>query len=129
MRMDYRKLPMEALDSNIPQGRGMIKWAPFATMPEQFEKVASMIEDQTKIERPILSDDRLEEMNHILKKALHDKRNVRVEYYYDGFRFHTDLKLIQVDTWSMVLIGQSMDKSDEEMLFISFIDMLDVVMI
>lgn len=127
--MDYRKLPMEALDSNIPQGRGMIKWAPFATMPEQFEKVASMIEDQTKIERPILSDDRLEEMNHILKKALHDKRNVRVEYYYDGFRFHTDLKLIQVDTWSMVLIGQSMDKSDEEMLFISFIDMLDVVMI
>ncbi|MFC3418610.1 YolD-like family protein [Salinicoccus hispanicus] len=127
--MDYRKIPMEELDSNIPEGRGMIKWAPFATMPEQFEKVASMIEDQVKVERPVLSDDRLEEMNRILKKALHDKRSIRVEYYYDGFRFREDLKLIQVDAWSMVLIGQPMDKSDEEMIFISFIDVLDVVMI
>ncbi|GAB3059535.1 YolD-like family protein [Salinicoccus sesuvii] len=129
MRMDYRKLPIEDLDSNIPQGRGMIKWAPFATMPEQFEKIASMIEDQMKVERPILSDDRLEEMNRILKRALREKRSVRVEYYYDGFRFHTDLKLIQVDAWSMVLIGQPMDKTDEEMVFISFIDVLNVVMI
>ena len=27
--MDYRELPQSELNSNIPQGRGMIKWAPF----------------------------------------------------------------------------------------------------
>jgi len=26
---DYRKIPREYLDPNIPQGRGMVKWAPF----------------------------------------------------------------------------------------------------
>ncbi|CAI3004581.1 MAG: hypothetical protein KH351_12275 [Staphylococcus aureus] len=26
---DYRNIPSELLDSNIPVGRGMIKWAPF----------------------------------------------------------------------------------------------------
>ena len=26
---DYRKIPREYLDSNIPQGRGIVKWAPF----------------------------------------------------------------------------------------------------
>lgn len=26
---DYRNIPREYLDANIPQGRGMIKWAPF----------------------------------------------------------------------------------------------------
>ena len=26
---DYRNIPREYLDTNIPQGRGMIKWAPF----------------------------------------------------------------------------------------------------
>lgn len=26
---DYRNIPLELLDNNIPMGRGMIKWAPF----------------------------------------------------------------------------------------------------
>lgn len=26
---DYRKIPRQYLDANIPQGRGMVKWAPF----------------------------------------------------------------------------------------------------
>ncbi|UIF45203.1 YolD-like family protein, partial [Staphylococcus aureus] len=30
---DYRNVPRELLDNNIPMGRGMIKWAPFATLP------------------------------------------------------------------------------------------------
>lgn len=26
---DYRKIPKQYLDSNIPIGRGIVKWAPF----------------------------------------------------------------------------------------------------
>ncbi|MFW3612928.1 hypothetical protein ACN9U3_11375 [Staphylococcus caprae] len=26
---DYRNIPREMLDKNIPAGRGMVKWAPF----------------------------------------------------------------------------------------------------
>ncbi|MEJ7422961.1 YolD-like family protein, partial [Staphylococcus haemolyticus] len=54
---DYRKIPREYLDSQIPQGRGMVKWAPFATLPEQFERIHEYILDQDKIQRPTLSED------------------------------------------------------------------------
>ncbi|MFB9860957.1 YolD-like family protein [Salinicoccus siamensis] len=126
--MDYRQMPIDQLDSNIPKGRGMIKWAPFATMPEQFERVDAMIEAQSKISRPELSDDRLAEMDHTMKKAIHEKRNVRIEYYYDGLRFHVDLQLLRVDRWSLMLIGQRLAPEDE-MVFISFIDILDITML
>ena len=125
--MDYRDMPRESLNSNIPQGRGMIKWAPFATMPEQFENVRKLQEDQVKIERPELSDDRLDEIDRTLKKALALKRQVRIEYYYDGHRFSVRLKIISVDVWSMIVVGQKND--DTEMVFISFIDILNIIML
>ena len=27
--MDYRNIPRDMLDKNIPTGRGMVKWVPF----------------------------------------------------------------------------------------------------
>mgnify|MGYP007027846935 FL=1 len=30
---DYRKIPREYLTQSIPKGRGLVKWAPFATLP------------------------------------------------------------------------------------------------
>lgn len=125
--MDYREMPRESLNSNIPQGRGMIKWAPFATMPEQFENVRKLQEDQMKIKRPELSDDRLDEIDRTLKNALAFKRQVQIEYYYDGRRFSVRLKIISVDIWSMIVVGQKND--DEEMVFISFIDILNIIML
>ena len=129
--MDYRDMPIDKLDSNIPRGRGMIKWAPFATMPEQFEAVADMIDSQTKISRPELSDDRLEDMDRVLKKAMNDKRNIKLEYYYDGRRFQVKLKIIKVDIWSMVLIAQQLDAGGDadDMVFVSFMDILDIAML
>ena len=125
--MDYRDMPRESLNSNIPEGRGMIKWAPFATMPEQFENVRKLQEDQVKIQRPELSDDRLDEIDRTLKKALALKRQVQIEYYYDGYRFSVRLKIISVDVWSMLVVGERND--DGEMVFISFIDILNIIML
>ena len=127
--MDYREMPIEKLNSNIPQGRGMIKWAPFATMPEQFETVDRLVDAQTKISRPELSDDRLEEMDRILKKAHADKRRIKVEYYYDGRRFHITLNIVKIDMWSLILIGQEIKNQTDDMVFISLMDILDIVML
>ena len=128
--MDYRTMSLAELNSNIPRGRGMIKWAPFATMPEQFENVAKMVDAQTKIERPELSDDRIEEMNRVLNYALKDKRPVRIEYYYDGRRYFIQLKVVRVDTWSMILIGekQSQDSAQDSLVFIPFLDILNITL-
>ncbi|MDU4770010.1 MAG: hypothetical protein E6X74_09470 [Staphylococcus lugdunensis] len=37
---DYRKIPRQYLEPNIPKGRGSVKWQPFATIPEQYERIA-----------------------------------------------------------------------------------------
>ncbi len=36
---DYRNIPSELLDSNIPVGRGMIKWAAFIIYTIFFKKL------------------------------------------------------------------------------------------
>ncbi|MGJ5681039.1 hypothetical protein ACSBQ3_02530 [Staphylococcus equorum] len=54
---DYRNIPREYLNPRIPEGRGIVKWAPFATIPEQHERLKKHIQDQNKIEKPELSDD------------------------------------------------------------------------
>ncbi|WP_338132646.1 hypothetical protein [Staphylococcus succinus] len=42
---DYRKIPSEYLNPRIPKGREKIKWAPFATIPEQHERLKQYTED------------------------------------------------------------------------------------
>lgn len=122
--MNYPGQPSENLDSNIPEGRGMVKWAPFATMPEQFENVGNLMDNQKKIKRPELSDDRLDELEHTLKCAADEKLPVRVAYYYDGTRFSISLHIIKIDQWSMMLIGQIY--GTEDFTFVPFIDILDI---
>lgn len=116
-----------SLNSNIPEGRGMIKWAPFATMPEQFENVDTLVSAQTKIDRPVLSDDRLDELEHTLNTAVNEKKIIKVFYYYDGYRFDVSLEIIKIDRWSMMLIGQKY--RTEDFVFVPFIDILDIVIL
>ena len=122
--MKFRSCPSENSQQNIPEGRGMVKWAPFVTMPEQFENVGRLVESQSKITRPVLSDDRLDEIEHILKYAVEEKLPVKVAYYYDGGRFSISLHIIKIDQWSMMLIGQIYDT--EDFIFVPFIDILDI---
>lgn len=102
---DYRKIPREKLNPNIPQGRGMVKWAPFATLPEQFEAVQQHIIDQNKIDRPILSDDQLNELNIQLHQALHANTPVSIEYYKNGWLEYITLEIKNIDMLHMYLEG------------------------
>lgn len=86
-----------------------------------------MQENLVKTERPELSDVRLDEIDRALKKALALKRQVRIEYYYDGYQFSVRLKVISVDKWSMIVIGQKND--EEDFVFISFIDVLNIIIL
>lgn len=82
---DYRKIPREYLNPRIPKGRGMVKWQPFKTMPEQYERLEQYILDQNKIERPILSEDQLNELNDTLVYKMFHDPSLTVSYYKDGY--------------------------------------------
>ncbi|MEY8625975.1 YolD-like family protein [Staphylococcus equorum] len=102
---DYRNIPREFLNTNIPQGRGMVKWAPFATLPEQFETIQQYLVDQNKIDRPILSDDQLNDLNLHLHQALHTDSYIHIEYYKAGWLETTHIKIKNIDMTHMFLEG------------------------
>lgn len=81
---DYRNIPREYLDANIPQGRGMIKWAPFAVMPEQYERINAFIENQNKIAMPSLSDDQFNILNRRLIEKYTTHQLAMISYFRNG---------------------------------------------
>lgn len=102
---DYRNIPREMLDRNIPAGRGMVKWAPFATLPEQFETIHQYMIDQNKIDRPVLSDDQLAQLNIRLHEALQKSQPVNIKYYEEGYINFVNLNIHRIDSLNLEIEG------------------------
>ncbi|WP_124009733.1 YolD-like family protein [Staphylococcus aureus] len=124
---DYRNVPRELLDNNIPMGRGMIKWAPFATLPEQFETIQQYIIDQNKITRPVLSDDQLAELNIRLHEALQYAQPVEVKFYNNGFVDSVRLTIYRIDAINYEIDGYVYNQQQRQK--ISVFDILDIVLL
>lgn len=100
---DYRKIPSEYLNPRIPNGRGKVKWAPFATIPEQHERLKDYMEDQNKIDKPQLSDHQLSELNDkLVYKMFHDPQ-ITVSYFEDGYIKKINGFIHKVDTYEQCL--------------------------
>ncbi|HEH8067843.1 YolD-like family protein [Staphylococcus aureus] len=124
---DYRNVPRELLDNNIPMGRGMIKWAPFATLPEQFETIQQYIIDQNKITRPVLSGDQLAELNIRLHEALQYAQPVEVKFYNNGFVDSVRLTIYRIDAINYEIDGYVYNQQQRQK--ISIFDILDIVLL
>ena len=124
---DYRNVPRELLDNNIPMGRGMIKWAPQATLPEQFETIQQYIIDQNKITRPVLSDDQLAELNIRLHEALQYAQPVEVKFYNNGFVDSVRLTIYRIDAINYEIDGYVYNQQQRQK--ISIFDILDIVLL
>ncbi|HDB6221837.1 TPA: YolD-like family protein [Staphylococcus aureus] len=124
---DYRNVPRELIDNNIPMGRGMIKWAPFATLPEQFETIQQYIIDQNKITRPVLSDDQLAELNIRLHEALQYAQPVEVKFYNNGFVDSVRLTIYRIDAINYEIDGYVYNQQQRQK--ISIFDILDIVLL
>ncbi|MDI3091580.1 YolD-like family protein [Priestia megaterium] len=66
------------------RNRGMKKWRPFATMPEQYIGLKEMINKQSEVAQPVLTEDQMEQINFILIEALHTNKQVYLTYYKRG---------------------------------------------
>lgn len=70
------------------KGLGMVKWQPFASMPEQFIGVKQIIDDQAKIPRPIITQDVKEEIERALLESMKLQKTIMISYYQDGQILH-----------------------------------------
>lgn len=101
-------------DQNIPQGRGMIKWAPFATMPEQFENVSRMKVEQAYVPKPNLTDELQQELELKLREL--GGKNVILRYWQDGYELQVECVIESMDNWSRVVTV----RKEDSFMFVQF---------
>ncbi|MEC3575763.1 YolD-like family protein, partial [Bacillus thuringiensis] len=75
--MEYNGFP-------VVRGRGMVKWNPFASIPEQYEEIHRMFEEQYKVPKPFLTQDTMERIERALMQSFHEEEEIHTSYYRDG---------------------------------------------
>ncbi|QJX81092.1 YolD-like family protein [Priestia megaterium] len=74
--------------------RGMKKWRPFATMPEQYIGLKEIINKQAEVAQLVLTEEQMEQINFTLIEAFHTNKQVYLTYYKNG-QHMTDTGFIQ----------------------------------
>lgn len=95
---DYRKIPSKYLNKDIPKGRTMIKWQPFATMPQQYETIKGFIEDQNKIDKPILDEQAKRDLNDVLARKLFYEPQAILKYWENGYYKSLECEINKFDS-------------------------------
>lgn len=85
------------------EGRGMKKWAPFASLVEQGEAIEKMRYQRNKIDKPTISTEEAEKINNIL--ANYKKGDeVEITFYYDGYLYKVKTIIKRIDKNKKALI-------------------------
>ena len=75
---------LERIRNGQYKDRGMVKWRAFASIPEQYIGLTKVLDNQLKVEQPILSADQVEQINQTLSEAIHNQKEVYLTYYKQG---------------------------------------------
>ncbi|PGB24815.1 3-oxoacyl-ACP synthase [Bacillus toyonensis] len=91
-------------NANMPKGRGMVKWQAFASMPEQFVGIREMIKENSKMSRPIVTQDAQERIENRLLTSLLAEEEVRITYYDNGYIYTNYSTVVDIDPLEKVVI-------------------------
>lgn len=64
--------------------RGMVKWAPFNAVINGKTVLLTIMEEKSKINKPILSEDQIIELENIIIDAYQKSIDVEITYYKDN---------------------------------------------
>ncbi|EEM86148.1 hypothetical protein bthur0012_58370 [Bacillus thuringiensis serovar pulsiensis BGSC 4CC1] len=88
----------------MPKGRGMVKWSPFAAMPEQFAGIREIIKEKNKVTRPILTDNEKELIENMLLCSLLSEEEILITYYEDGYLLSSYMTVVDIDPSNSAVI-------------------------
>ncbi|WP_225990130.1 MULTISPECIES: YolD-like family protein [unclassified Bacillus (in: firmicutes)] len=75
----------------------MIKWRPFASLPEQFIGINEMLNDLNKVPKPIVTEDLQEQLQIGLVQSLQNKEEVLISYYRDGLIHDMYINVLHIE--------------------------------
>lgn len=123
--IDYRKIPREYLNPRIPKGRGIVKWQPFKTIPQQYKMLEQHIEDQNKIDMPLLSDEQLQEVNEKVSYKINKNILADLHYWKDGYISTLQCYISDVDTLEGIMLVISENGRDKMKIPLNYIVSVD----
>ncbi|EOO11938.1 YolD-like family protein [Bacillus cereus] len=91
-------------NANMPKGRGMIKWSPFAALTEQFDGIREIIKEKNKITRPILTAEEKELIEDMLLCSLVSEEEIMITYYEDGYLLSSYMTVVDIDPSNSAVI-------------------------
>ncbi|WP_129692238.1 YolD-like family protein [Gottfriedia acidiceleris] len=107
-------------------GRGIIKWQPFVSIPQQFKGIAEIIDNQKKVAHPILNDDEQERINYILVEAVERKNDVSLIYWDKGC-IETEIgKIKKVDRLNATVIFVDKYDCTHTLSMVSLVDVIPI---
>lgn len=82
--------------------RGMKKWAPYSSLIEQATCLEEMRYKRNKIEKPTLTQDKIEKINMILSN--YKGGPLKIKFFYDGYLYiiNKEIKRIDVENKKIV---------------------------
>lgn len=79
------------------KGRGMVKWQPFASMPEQFAGIREIMSELNKVPKPMLTQDTKERIERALIDSAQKQEDILISFYRDGFISNMYITVIRID--------------------------------
>ncbi|MCC1486766.1 YolD-like family protein [Bacillus tropicus] len=86
------------------KGRGMVKWQAFKSLPEQYEIIGQMIEEQYKVPKPFLTDDTKERIERGLNESWQNAKEILVSYYRNGYIHEQYITVTNIDVQSKTIV-------------------------
>ncbi len=94
--------------------RGIIKWSAFDALVGYHSMLEEMKYRLGKKEKPILSEDQLEELNRKLQEARMNDLEFELKYFHDGYIRYTFGKIKKIDFSSKTIILSTMERLHAE---------------
>ncbi|GLO66110.1 YolD-like family protein [Oceanobacillus kimchii] len=107
--------------------RGSIKWTAMM-MPEHIEMLKDLKKEQIKVKKPVIDEQKQEEINFQLKMGFKDNLLVEIKYYENG-HFLTFKGYIQKMNYENRLIEVTEEIYEREFMRIKYEDILDVFIV
>lgn len=77
--------------------RGIMKWQPFDALSGFTEMIKEMINLKNKQMKPILFEDKLQELNETMALAINQNSSARFTYFEDGYLYYQIGNIVKVD--------------------------------
>ncbi|MGG0724677.1 YolD-like family protein [Bacillus mycoides] len=109
-------------NANMPRGRGMVKFTPFAALSEQFEGIQEIIKEKNKVTRPILTDEEKELIENMLLCSLLSEEEILITYYEDGYLLSSYMTVVGIDQQNSAVICTDAFYNKMTLKFLNIID-------